>query len=365
MRSLFYMADRNKLLDLEKWDIERPYPEPSDEELRRDEFLEACGSRELPARTEEDLMAMWREARPQDSDCRASYEVFKTLCHDQADSERQGYDRDCLRALFQGCPKLREVAVVSQRSCMRQLDANRVFAKAMTEPSGDRHWWDQSVHQALSVAMAADQSGTKLDSLTLVGISPGISGDGLNPDQWRALKNLAQPLRRLRLYLGGEPPEEEDEDEPDEGEPDHEQLFHQFNDSLSTPAHEILSAASNLRILKLQLPKWLYHDYVEDTYGQLEPILRDVTYPHLYELHLSHCEVHADYLVDLCLRHKAALRRLSLKKYCYSMIAAVSAMSSPDSAANCQSYAKSTSSAPSMGTRVRQASSDSRARVDI
>lgn len=35
MRSLFYMADRNKLLDFEKWDIERPYPEPSDEELRR------------------------------------------------------------------------------------------------------------------------------------------------------------------------------------------------------------------------------------------------------------------------------------------------------------------------------------------
>jgi len=36
MRSVFYMADRNKLVDFEKWDMERPYPEPSDEELRRE-----------------------------------------------------------------------------------------------------------------------------------------------------------------------------------------------------------------------------------------------------------------------------------------------------------------------------------------
>jgi hypothetical protein len=305
MRSLFYMADRNKLVDFEKRDMERPYPEPSDEELRREDFLEAIGSRELLTHAKED---------PPESDHQESYEVFKALCRDQTNIERQGYDQDFLRKLFEGCPKLREVTVASQRSCMRQLDANRVFASAMTEPMGDRYWWDEIVHQVLSVAMAAERSGLKLDSLTLLSLSPAIFGKGVNTkaDQWRALKTLVRPLRRLRLYLQADAPGE-DEEEPDEFEPDYEQVFHQFNENLNFHAHEILSAASKLRSLKLQLPNWRYHDHIEDTYGQLEPVLRDVTYPNLYELSLSQCEVHADYLIDLCMRHKATLRRLYLK----------------------------------------------------
>ena len=306
MRSLFYMADRHKLMEFEKWDMARPYPELSDEELRRDDFLEAIGSRELPTHIKED---------PPESDRQESYEVFKALCRDQTSIERQGYDQDCLRMLFEGCPKLREVTVASQRSCMRQLDANRVFASAMTEPNGDRYWWDEIVHQVLSVAMAAERSGLELDSLTLLSLSPAIFGKGVNTkaDQWRALKTLVQPLRRLRLHLQADAPEEDDEEEPDELEPDYEQVFHQFNENLNFHAHEILSAASKLRSLKLHLPSWSYHDHIEDKYGQLEPVLRDVTYPHLYELSLSQCEVHADYLIDLCMRHKSTLRRLYLK----------------------------------------------------
>lgn len=88
MRSLFYMADRNKLMDLEKWDMERPFPEPSDEELRHDEYLEAHGSRDLPSYTDEDRVNMWREARPQESECQRSYGVFKALCHGQTEMER-------------------------------------------------------------------------------------------------------------------------------------------------------------------------------------------------------------------------------------------------------------------------------------
>lgn len=62
----------------------------------------------------------------------------------------------------------------------------------------------------------------------------------------------------------------------------------------------------------MQLPRWASHDHTEDTYGQLEPVLQDITYPHLYELGLSQCEVHTGYLIDLCMRHKSTLRRLSL-----------------------------------------------------
>jgi len=139
MRSLFYMADRSRLIEFEKWDRQRPFPEPSDEELYHQEYLELCGSRDLPSHTDEDRLTMWREARPSENECRAGYEAYKALCYDQFHIERQGYDQDCIRALFEGCPKLREVTIVSQSSCMRQLDASRVFANAMTEPN-DRCW---------------------------------------------------------------------------------------------------------------------------------------------------------------------------------------------------------------------------------
>lgn len=97
--ALFYMADHNKLLDFETWDMERPYPEPSDEEPRREEYLQACGSRAPPYRTGKDPMTIWQEARPAESECQESYEVYKALCRDQHKIERQGYDRDCLRVL--------------------------------------------------------------------------------------------------------------------------------------------------------------------------------------------------------------------------------------------------------------------------
>jgi hypothetical protein len=162
--------------------------------------------------------------------------------------------------------------------------------------------------------VAAARSGIKLDSLTLLSLSPAIFCEvvNTNSEQWRSLKTLVRPLRRPRLYVQADAPEEDDEEEPYELEPDYEQIFHQFNEHLNFHAHEMFSAASNLRVLKLQLSSWQYHNHVEDKYGQLEPVLRDVTYPHLYELSLSQCEVRADYLVDLCMRHKATLRRLSL-----------------------------------------------------
>jgi hypothetical protein len=114
-------------------------------------------------------------------------------------------------------------------------------------------------------------------------LSPAIFYKGINAsaDQWRALKSHIRPLRRLRLYLQADAPEEDDEEEPDELEPDYEQIFHQFNEHLNFHAHEIFSAASNLRVLRLQLSSWQYHNHVEDKYGQLEPVLRDVTSPSL------------------------------------------------------------------------------------
>jgi hypothetical protein len=93
MRSLFYMADRNKLADYEKWEQNRLLPVPNEEDLYDDESLAAYVARDPRAgqkTAEERLMA--REALASESECRASYELFKVLCRDQFDIEREQYD---------------------------------------------------------------------------------------------------------------------------------------------------------------------------------------------------------------------------------------------------------------------------------
>jgi hypothetical protein len=80
MRSLFYMADRNKLMDFEEWDTKRPFPEPTDADLLDYESLAAYTLRDPRAGTGEEQARRWREARPPESECQASYEAFKALC---------------------------------------------------------------------------------------------------------------------------------------------------------------------------------------------------------------------------------------------------------------------------------------------
>lgn len=73
----------------------------------------------------------------------------------------------------------------------------------------------------------------------------------------------------------------------------------------------LLARALELRVLKLQLPVARLHSPLPDK-ARLELALRDITYPHLYEIALCQCETRGSFLVDLLLRHKATLRRLSL-----------------------------------------------------
>jgi hypothetical protein len=75
--------------------------------------------------------------------------------------------------------------------------------------------------------------------------------------------------------------------------------------------HEILSSATELRVLKLGMPQW-HEDNYDPVYSRLDWALGETVYPHLYELSISDCEVDEEYLVDLILRHKATLRRLYL-----------------------------------------------------
>ena len=126
-----------------------------------------------------------------ESERRAAYDKFCALCQDIVAVEDEGYDLNCLRVLFEKCPRIREVTIGSQNDIIRRLNANTTaFGDAMTTPSKDRHWWTSGVHQTLSVAKAAQHAGTRLDSLTLVHVSPMLFDrhDEVGEEEWHALK---------------------------------------------------------------------------------------------------------------------------------------------------------------------------------
>jgi hypothetical protein len=333
IRSLFYVFDRCKFQSYENWDSNRPDPQP-DEGRDYDRGQKFHTERDYRAFARDTVKDMEEHQKRIDdvpkSDLQPAYERFRELCQDITDVEDEGYDLHCLRVLFESCPKIREVTIASQFDIGRHLHANQTaFGDAMTRPYQDKDWDEAGVHQTLSVAMVAQQAGMKLDSLTLAHVSPTLfdplSWEGEGRIQWPALGGLVQPLRRLRMFIHAERPEKMEPGEADPRDPEmfsvHVQCDLAFGEGR---LHNILSSASDLRVLKLGLPRWpaydeeatmYYHDDDErlERYTRLELALGDITYPKLYELSLSSCGVEAEYLVDLCLRHKATLRRLYLQ----------------------------------------------------
>lgn len=198
----------------------------------------------------------------------------------------------------------------------------------MTRLYQDLDWWEAGVHQTLSVAVAALQAGTKLDSLTLAHVSPILldpqSWEEEGTIEWPVLETLVQPIRRFRLFINVEPLE----DKSGEAHSRDPTIF-----SVRTQCelafaeghlYKVMSSASDLRVLKLGLPRWPAYDEQEAVYyydddqapkrfSRLELVPQDIGFPKLYELSLSCCEVEAEYLIDLCLRHKSTLRRLDLQ----------------------------------------------------
>lgn len=224
MRSLFYVVDRCGLVKYETWDALRPDPRP----WERDDYdhtAKAYTERDFRMFGREDVKefvkAQQRTASVPESERRIAYEAFTALCHDQQAIDKEFYDRQCLRALFEGCAEIKEVTVASQmETCRRMEVARTAFRSAMTSPWRDRKWWQSGVDQVLSVAMAAQQAGTELNSLTLAGVSPWLfyrDGNFLT-HEWDAIKALVRPLHRLRLYTYAQPPEEGDEDEDEDEE---------------------------------------------------------------------------------------------------------------------------------------------------
>ena len=251
-----------------------------------------------------------------------------------------GYNLACLRLLFEGCPKLREVTIASHIGCDRRLKAEfTAFSDATTVLDEDWTRVYAGVHQVLTVATAVQYSGIALDSLTMSHISQELFAMS-NP----ALRALVRPLRRLRMAIhtlhsreGGDSAvtiiadDSDDNDDDvdndndgdegieDEGSDDNDSDVDHETERIRDPqydvrmAHlrELLAEARDLRVLSLQLAL----NNVRTTFSggaRLKDAIGDTVYPHLYELSTSVCNVEAEYLVDLILRHKATLRRLYL-----------------------------------------------------
>ena len=108
------------------------------------------------------------------------------------------------------------------------------------------------------------------------------------------------------------PPDRTDDEEVDKLDPGIRQMQYDCEENFADGyLHEILSSATELRVLKLGMPQWNEDNY-DPVYSRLDWAFGETVYPHLYELSISDCEVDEEYLVDLILRHKATLRRLYL-----------------------------------------------------
>jgi hypothetical protein len=227
------------------------------------------------------------------------YREFLAVCHDQTEINEKGYDLTCLRSLFQGCSRIRDVTIASRIHCERDLGAlDSAFGSTMVRPIDDKTWSYAGTDQLQALVNAIQSNGLELDSLTLAGLSHMIFD--VTTDRglllWGALKDLVRPLRRPRLLIQAWPPEDydssESEEESDTGsDPDvnvdpekeltsvseiRQRSVQLFQDG---PVYGILLEARELRVLKLELPQW--DPQGEPDYVRLDHTVLDIHFPHL------------------------------------------------------------------------------------
>ena len=320
MRSLFYVVDRFEKRSFEQWLGDRV----TGERLNTTKYLPEGTD---PLNMEDDI-EIWRRALraaneayeaklaavPQ-QDLQDGYSEFLKIRLEQFEINEESYDRACLRSFFEGCSKIREVTIASRVHCERQLGAtDTAYHKTMVRPSHDKTWSDAGADQVSALAHAVQSSGVKLDSLTIAGVSHTIfeRTTDRGKSMSRALRSLVRPLRRLRLLIQTWPPESDlDDDLDDEGtavSAVQRQSVSVFEDG---DAYKVFAAAHDLRVLKLELPKRSPYDSAPE-YVRLDRTLRDMIFPHLYELALSQCNVEAIWLVGFLVLHKKTLRHLTM-----------------------------------------------------
>jgi len=325
VKSLSFQADRLRTdITYEQWDKQRPDPagmglitpwdaeprlerETGDRTIRR--MRRALVRSEQERRERKDAVPLEQVAN--------AYAAFLRTVQDQGFVEREGYDIACLRDFLKGCPRLRDVTICFEASRDGRPQAiNTAFEAGLVRPYGDKVWNEQGVRALNAVAAAAYGSGSSLDSLTLENVSPRIIPDlnssdmGINaehPDNLDCqLRALIKPLRRLRFVLSAANPDYN-------AVGDEYALLEEQSDLLKAGGlYRLLKDATELRVVKFSFQAEVLE--AESTFMSMDHahVFRDLTFPHLYELRLSNCLMSMEYLLDLLLRHKDTLRRLSI-----------------------------------------------------
>jgi hypothetical protein len=319
MKSLYYAGDLLMRQEWYEWYIRRSSEAhyrnavmdfPTEIELRarvsRSKPQRALGVMDLPeTRTIADVAAFGR---------------FNELFDDQARMIGERLDTSCLRIMFEGCPKLREVTLAFRSDDggpQRRLRAARTaFAEARTVAHGHSRCYRIDRHHLVALTQALQDSGRSLDSLTVVNVYyEALYGGTATKDFVRdlyvrrtgdpfPLRVLVHPLRRLRVYIHM-------------ADRRHEMGYHPRE-----PQSSVFTEAPNLRVLRIRLPDRALEPnertapdrVLEAVYKgiNLSYVFRRMTYQHLYELSLANCSVCGDTFINFILRHKETLRRLSL-----------------------------------------------------
>jgi hypothetical protein len=235
--------------------------------------------------------------------------------------QRPTYELQSLREWFHSCRNIRQITVASETGYKRRLTTSNTFlaahGQAIIEDEQKLNWTRTGVRQVLNVANAVVAAGTKLDSLTIAGVTYRL-WDRHSDEEVSNLKLIVRPLRRLRVFtVAWTESEANYEDDRDE--------FQTMTDSgcdiadaalaNSERFRDMLAEATELRVLKLQFSPHFVYDG-DDGYLtiqiRLEDVLRNIQFSHLYDLAIGWCATTEAFLRKTILRHKTTLRRLTI-----------------------------------------------------
>ncbi|KXT07641.1 hypothetical protein AC578_10182 [Pseudocercospora eumusae] len=310
--TFWFQADRfGPAMTFPEWDLEREDLKPWNEyniyhELPLDHDYETSAGRRAFDNARK-RFAKRKKGKHSKAAIAEAYEQYKATIADQDSIVDERLDHQCFYELFAACSNLTDVAVSIGHGTSGYIDKGRkAYKNIMMHPYGDIDYRDQGVHQFWTVVEALHHAKRQPRRFFLGDVSYRMLRH-----TWRdapvdpLVENLMQNLRELRIGFSIY------DDEPLAGVHLHEVT------ALRTESNEFyrrgllakwLGSAQNLRVLKIRM----WHTEFRAPYARMEDALGTTTWPKLRELGLSEFAVAEDYLVDLLLRHKDSLRRLSL-----------------------------------------------------
>lgn len=318
VKTLYWQSDRlaEPALSFEKWNkvrtIARPWGEYNvyhEIPLLSDNTLDPTSARAQRAfkrahKTYEQNM----KGRFPNTELEKAYQTYKALVEDQIEITSSKFDLDCFTTFFRACPKLESVTVATAYGTGGFKDAGRMaFKEAMISPYGDGTILDQGVHQFWTIIQAVCQARTTPKCFTATDMSYRIfEKKWAGMDTQPIMAHMMAHLREFRLGLSVSEDELDPSIEGQDIDIGHE-CYHYYGSGLLA---KWLSLAPQLRVLKLRM----YHNHSEEPVpeARLKDVVGSTTWPKLRELGLNDMLTSEDELLDLLLRHKDSLRRLSL-----------------------------------------------------